>query len=232
MSRKKQQKTSDEAPGAPEWMVTFSDCMTLLLTFFVLLLSFSTFDDKTLAGLKVIYSTYLPSIGLRTKATEQAVASVELINYPGELEKGSEKPTSEKGKEGGLRLTQPLDFHQYKVFLVPSGDIFLAKGLAISPGGRQTLDTMAEFLKNVHNSVVVSENCPGIQNDDSNLSLSRAYAVIDYLASKQGLDKNRFSISASSTIDENYLGNLQNTNARSPNERILEIVLLDWSIYN
>ncbi len=33
--------------GAPEWMVTFSDCMTLLLTFFVLMLSFSSFDEKT-----------------------------------------------------------------------------------------------------------------------------------------------------------------------------------------
>ncbi|MHC4104970.1 MAG: flagellar motor protein MotB, partial [Planctomycetota bacterium] len=47
MAREKKQVVEDEAPGAPEWMVTFSDCMTLLLTFFVLLLSFSSFDDKT-----------------------------------------------------------------------------------------------------------------------------------------------------------------------------------------
>lgn len=31
--------------GAPDWMVTFSDLMTLLLTFFVLLLSISVIDD-------------------------------------------------------------------------------------------------------------------------------------------------------------------------------------------
>ena len=30
--------------GAPEWMCTFADMMSLLLTFFILLLSFSTLD--------------------------------------------------------------------------------------------------------------------------------------------------------------------------------------------
>ena len=30
--------------GAPEWMVTFADLMSLLLTFFVLLLSFANME--------------------------------------------------------------------------------------------------------------------------------------------------------------------------------------------
>ncbi len=50
----RKQQEPDEAPGAPEWMVTFSDFMTLLLTFFVLLLSFSSFDDRVFRKLKVI----------------------------------------------------------------------------------------------------------------------------------------------------------------------------------
>jgi chemotaxis protein MotB len=43
----------ENEPGAPEWMVTFGDLMSLLLTFFVLLLSFSQMDNlrfKELAG--------------------------------------------------------------------------------------------------------------------------------------------------------------------------------------
>ena len=39
--------------GAPDWMVTFADMMSLLLTFFVLLLSFSNIEIvkfKTMAG--------------------------------------------------------------------------------------------------------------------------------------------------------------------------------------
>jgi chemotaxis protein MotB len=40
----KREKKPDE--GAPGWMVTFADLMTLLLTFFVLLLSMSTLDNQ------------------------------------------------------------------------------------------------------------------------------------------------------------------------------------------
>ncbi|MGI9491724.1 MAG: flagellar motor protein MotB, partial [Geminicoccaceae bacterium] len=37
----------DEAPaGAPMWMVTFADLMSLLVCFFVLLISFSVPDTK------------------------------------------------------------------------------------------------------------------------------------------------------------------------------------------
>jgi chemotaxis protein MotB len=47
-------RIEDEAPkGAPEWIVTFADLMSLLLTFFVLLLSFSSIEIekfKTLSG--------------------------------------------------------------------------------------------------------------------------------------------------------------------------------------
>jgi chemotaxis protein MotB len=37
---------SDESEGAPGWIVTFADMMSLLLCFFILLLSFSTTDAR------------------------------------------------------------------------------------------------------------------------------------------------------------------------------------------
>ena len=46
----------DSPPGAPAWMLTFGDCMTLLLTFFVLMLSFSSFDEAALMRLKGAFS--------------------------------------------------------------------------------------------------------------------------------------------------------------------------------
>ena len=41
MAKKKQEESSE---GAPEWMVTFSDMTTLLLTFFVMLIAMANFD--------------------------------------------------------------------------------------------------------------------------------------------------------------------------------------------
>lgn len=45
MAQRKKKKR-EEAGGAPGWMVTYGDLMSLLLTFFVLLLSFSTISEE------------------------------------------------------------------------------------------------------------------------------------------------------------------------------------------
>jgi len=232
MKKKKGQKESDEAPGAPEWMVTFSDCMTLLLTFFVLLLSFSTFEERTFSNLKVIYSTYLPSVGLRTKSSMEAVSNVNFIRVESEPSQGSEKPTDEKKEEGGLRQTQPLDYYNYKVFVVPSRDVFWASGNAVSARGREILSTMAAFLRENPVRVVLAET--DLVNDEHNLefSLSRAYTILNYLVSRHGLDKDRFNMSAVSTINKTQRESMKNQMASTNNSRILEIVLLEWSIYN
>ena len=98
MARRERKPEPQHTDGAPEWMVTFSDCMTLLLTFFVLLLSFSSFDDRVFWNLKVIYSTGLATITPITRSNRDAhcqeLVSVKPVQ---EQSKGSEKPTSEKG---------------------------------------------------------------------------------------------------------------------------------------
>lgn len=54
--RRKDKKSDDEGGGAPEWMTTFGDLMSLLLTFFVLIVSFSSVQmvefQKALGSLK------------------------------------------------------------------------------------------------------------------------------------------------------------------------------------
>ena len=42
MAKKKKQQEDEAPPGAPEWIVTFSDMISLLVTFFILLMTFST----------------------------------------------------------------------------------------------------------------------------------------------------------------------------------------------
>ena len=44
LSRKKQRQ--EESSGAPEWMTTYSDMVTLLLTFFIMLFSMATIDKN------------------------------------------------------------------------------------------------------------------------------------------------------------------------------------------
>jgi chemotaxis protein MotB len=59
-------RPADDPPpaGAPEWVVTFGDMMSLLLTFFVLLLSFSTMEAQQF---KMIAGYMREAFGLQTK---------------------------------------------------------------------------------------------------------------------------------------------------------------------
>jgi len=233
MARANKQVESDEAPGAPEWMVTFSDCMTLLLTFFVLLLSFSSFDNRVFRRLKVGYSTALSTISPVLRSDRDALFYMLTIRHIAELRKGSEKPTSDQGLHDGLmKETGPVDIQGGVAFLISSKKLFWGKGTALSPGGRHIMDTMASFLRGVPSRIVVSEN--GLVDDMSSeyLGLPRAWVVMEYLTTQQNLDWERFSISAVSILAQESFTVSEPGLGRPEPERRVEIVLLERSIYN
>jgi chemotaxis protein MotB len=233
MARGEKQPETDEAPGAPEWMVTFSDCMTLLLTFFVLLLSFSSFDDRIFRDLKVLYSNALTSITPKIRSDRDAFLYEPPIMHKSEPDKGSEKPTLEQEiKEGAIKESTPIDFYGGIVLTISSDKIFLAKGVLISPEGRNVMDTLGLFLKGVPSRVVISESGPW--NDDSGdyFGLPRAWAIMDYLTTTQDIDKKRFSISATGTLNRENAENSRADYEIPKSERTVEIVLLERSIYN
>jgi len=239
MGRGSKQAESDEAQGAPEWMVTFSDCMTLLLTFFVLLLSFSSFDDKVFLKLKVIFMKALPAVKQADAKNRDAVLPTKQIEMTPELLKGSEKPTLLKGLEDNLKEDTPADFRRWKVFSISSERIFWGKGTLISAEGRRIMTKMASFLEEVPSRIVVSENRPESEEDavlgtpyGEQLGLPRAWAVIEYLTTEHNLDKKRFSISAASTLAPHQLSLGSRLIGAGEPERAVEIVLLEKSIYD
>ncbi|MHC4425990.1 MAG: flagellar motor protein MotB [Planctomycetota bacterium] len=233
MGRAKKQTEDDEAPGAPEWMVTFSDCMTLLLTFFVLLLSFSSFDDRVFRSLKVVYSEALTSITPLRRSDRDALLYMPPVRYVVELDKGSEKPTSDHGlKDGLMKETGLADLRSGMAFLISSKKLFWGKGTALTPSGRHIMDITASFLRAVPSRIVVSENGQAEDRSSEYFGLPRAWAVMEYLSTKQNLDGERFSISATSTLGQESLGSGEPGPGHPEPERTVEIVLLERSIYN
>jgi len=229
MARREQEPEPEHAKGAPEWMVTFSDCMTLLLTFFVLLLSFSSFDEAVYWKLKIIYSTALSAI-MPTKLSNREALNRQIeLKVAQEIEKGSEKPTLDEGLKNTLLKEQgPAELDIGRVILTPSSKLFWGKGRAISTGGRDWLALLALFLANVRNRVVISEYGPVTDNDSEAYGLPRAWAVCEHLAAVHGLDPARLSISASSALPNRGETNLVGASSG----RTVEILLLDRSVYN
>jgi len=221
MPRQKKQIEEEQPAGAPQWMTTFSDCMTLLLTFFVLMLSFASFDDKVYQKLEITLMRDLPSIFKDVQESRDSIVTPLKIDEK-DPKKGSEKPTLEKEKKD--KPKEKLEnFRDKKVFVCSSSKIFFGKGIAISPFGREALTDIAAFLNRVPGRIVICENGSGKENDHKNFGLPRALAVLEYLTENQGLDQNRLSISSLSTINKEDFDAAQ---------RKLEIVILERSICN
>lgn len=265
MARDKKPKESDEMPGAPEWMVTFSDCMTLLLTFFVLLLTFSSFDDRIFRNLKAVYSRAFTNITVARRSDREAVVDMPPVRYIVELDKGSEKPTETRGEQENLmKNIEIINPRQGIAFVISSKRLFWGKGTAISSEGGSIMDLLGSFLEKVPSRFVISETgasqegqtpvplpakaqrgrqVPFYRKDDDKkepvptpqegaspyFGLPRAWAVMDYLTTKTGLGRERFSISQSSSLPH---GSSRAGSDESRNERKVEIVLLERSIYD
>ena len=111
MSREKKQSEPEQEAGAPEWMVTYCDCMTLMLTFFVLLFSFASFDESAFEGLFTNFTQPLSKIDTPAEMDKSAFVSTKQILPTGYFDEGSEKPTLVKGDRNNLiEDTESADF--------------------------------------------------------------------------------------------------------------------------
>ncbi len=212
-------QVEDEGPGgAPIWMVTFSDCMTLLLTFFVLLLSFCSFKPKTLGNLATSFAKAMPSVGLSFTFEDDSVFQRQQVEKLEKIHKGTETPnTVQKKSSNYMREKKPLDFRDLKIFTVPSEKVFLGKGSVLSVEGRDVCNTLAVLIRSYNSRVVISENGP---ESDVDKSLERAYAVMKFMTASASLNKHDFNITASGSMRSGH-----------ENTRYLEITLLEKHVY-
>lgn len=219
MAEKKERKQvqEEEPAGAPEWMITFSDCMTLLLTFFVLLLSFATFDPDTLPVLGMSFARSLPTLGLSSKDKQDSMYEKQLSNEKVKQVDGTEIPNDSTSQTSNfMKEKKPLDFRNLKVFTIESKEFFWGKGSAISKEGREVLDALAQFVNHQTGRIVISENGP---DGDIRLGLDRSMAIMYYLTKNHKIEESRFSVTAATTLRS------------PPKQRQLEITLLDRSVY-
>ncbi len=240
--RHKPQQEEESGEGAPLWIISFADMMSLLMAFFVMLSTFSGFGPSEAERLqRAMKATLAPNYYGGWRPHHPRTALGFQAPAAGQLGKGSEKPTLQDTQGQGLmKETQAGEFRRRKVFLVESKTVFWGAGTTLSPGGRDFLDTLASFAAQVPGRIVISEESPaqgsGIRDQgserlppdtrsltpdpSSDLGLRRAATVLHYLAGK-GMSRDRCSVGMRG------MSPAQNFEK----ERRLEIVLLDASVY-
>jgi hypothetical protein len=221
VARKPAQVEESAAEGCPDWMMTFSDCMTLLLTFFVLLMTFSSRSDQGNYRQDQL-SFQDGSISLTDDAVKKtSVVEKEKSLQPNEVKKGSEVPVEAVRQLLSSSRANPKDNESCskKIFLMSSDDLFYGKSNVLRGEGKSNLRLLGEYIKLVRARVVISENGPG---DESGLyGPARALAIMNFLEKECSLQNDRMCISMSGTAPEAHYGK----------ERKAEIALLERSVY-
>jgi chemotaxis protein MotB len=214
----------DEAPPGPgPWIVSFNDCMTNLLCFFVLLVSFSSFDANARArivGNMRIQSSpsILPSDADITDTDVKPQERVFDLS-----EQGSERIT-DKTAPTVKPLAEPFvssadAYKDRQVIYLDADRMFIAGSVAIN-GTEPALwvDAIADFMGRLSCQAVIREHRDGQPSDFS--PDQRALTVVQLLV-QRGVAARRFSLgSAGEPVPAQYRG-----------RNVIEVTLLRKGLY-
>lgn len=190
-----------EETGAPLWMITFSDMMTLLLAFFILLFSFSVIEEAKfgevagslrqafLGAEGVLEGAIVPADIELDEEAQRAIDEMQIVFEQIQLlilEKDMADIMNVRMEERGivLEITDRILFTSSKAYLRPES--------------LEALSYVADILARIDNRIIVeghTDNLPintFLFPSNWELSAGRAIAVVRYLVEAKGLEPTRF----------------------------------------
>ncbi len=184
MARRPKKKADAPAAGAPAWMVTYSDMVTLLLTFFVMLLAMANFDDL------VRLNAVLESI---REALSMGNFNVQLSNDEDMATPWTEEPESNTDVQPVMaKLREALAEHlsddlirmtqqQTEIrIMLDDRVLFGPNETSIHPSAYALIGDLASALAEEEVSIIAEghTDATGTQVENWQLSVDRAVAVV------------------------------------------------------
>ena len=194
------------AEGAPAWMATFSDLATLLLTFFVLLLSFAELNVKEF---KEMLGSVRDAFGVQFQVEGQFEAHsqspVDLNVAPTYVMNDTEEVAEqldEAIEEAGLSDEVEVEVGENGVTVRMKESVLFGAGQAqVDPSvAGEILDTIAQLAGEIDQPVAIeghTDDRPihtGRFRSNWELSTARAASVLEYILQQSTLPADRFSI--------------------------------------
>lgn len=190
-----------DSSGGASWLETYSDMVTLLLTFFILLYAMSTIDAQKYAIIVQAFSK-----------GNQVEETIEDLSGDGKMDGGSLAIEDVEEDEDDIdqlyqmlknyvdenNLTESVEIKKSEeyVFIRFSDDItFKGYSNTLNQSGKEILDVLADGLDLVEEyieEVIIAGHTAEVERDKSNidrtLSTDRANAVLQYLEGKNVID--------------------------------------------
>lgn len=208
MSGKDLQPKEEVVEGAPDWVVTFGDLMSLLLCFFVLLLSFSETDRqkyKEIAGaMKDAFGVQRKTRDVGSPKGTNIIArdfdrELNLATRPEEI-MGLKLKEELATRFHNMRDAIEVDVKEDKVIIRLLGEAAFNSGESqIRPQMIPFLQKLGQVLNDTPGDVIVSghtDNVPitGLRfRSNLELSIARAASVADFLLTQSRLEPKRLA---------------------------------------
>ena len=194
-------------PGAPKWVVTFGDLMSLLLCFFVLLLSFSNMDRQKY---KQVAGSLEKAFGVQRKLKVMDIPKgMKMIAKDFDQEVIATRIKEDLGKEideliqdelSELKDQVSVDAEENEVIIRLMGESTFDSGKAeIRSRLKPLLQKVAQVLRTSEGDIVIAghtDNVPvlgGPYQTNLRLSAARASAVAEYFINYANIDPKRIS---------------------------------------
>ncbi|HOE56914.1 MAG TPA: OmpA family protein [Bacillota bacterium] len=233
MGRKR--KEEEPPAGAPAWMATYSDMMTLLLCFFVLLFSFATLDVQKF---QAIAHSMSGSLGVLDSGITVNLEPL-VTSFPSDspVEEAEEfriiyEQMSEYIKENNLEASITLRLDERGLLVTFLDDVLFDSGKAdLKPKAREIINKVAEIIRRNNKNVRVEGHTDNVPINTfrfpSNweLSTTRAVNVVKYLIEENGIEAKRMS--ASGYSDQHPVDDNNTKEGRQKNRRVDMVILRD-----
>lgn len=200
--------------GSPGWMVTYSDLMSLLLTFFVLLYSMSTLDAEKFKEISRSLQTILSGIGgpeiLEGYKSEDPISSI--VDIENNTDEAIDRTSISDGllfmydrvmdyvSEKGLDAKVSVSMNKRGVFVDIKEAILFESGSAeLKDGGIEVLKKLEGLINDFNNDIVIeghTDNVPinnALYPSNWELSTARAVKVLRYLSEVARVEPERLS---------------------------------------
>lgn len=197
--RRRRSEPSSRA-GAPAWMVTYGDAVTLLLAFFVLLFTFSTID---LQRFQQIMSAFQGSIsvldGGRTVTTDQSLET-QMSELDLEQLQRLHAELQEFLEVEGLTGSVEVHLEERGVTVRFADQLFFDLGQAVlKPEAVGVLESLSPILRDIPNPIRIEGHTDDLPIQTAQfpsnweLSTRRATSVIRHLVENHGFSPQRLS---------------------------------------
>ncbi|QDT65640.1 OmpA/MotB family protein [Calycomorphotria hydatis] len=213
----------DAPPGVPEWVVTYGDMMSLLLTFFIMLVSMSELKEEgklrmMLDALQERFGVSQGIIGVPGPSMQRNSSFSEMASKGIRSEGGLKKASVGSDGRGGAYSTVKRINHGH-VVTIGGPATFPRFEATPSEPLKKELDILADVLRNRPNHVVITgHTSPEPLPMDSSfedrweLAFRRADAVAKYLISR-GIEEERIVINSAADTEPRLRGKLEAQNA-------------------